>query len=153
MNSFTFDKVNLACGAFLVAVGLFFAVQSLSMEIGTAFRMGPGYFPLVLSGILILLGVIILIQATRVEGEPLGAIAWRGMSFILPAPIVFGLTVRGLGFVPAIFIACILASFASHKMSAVSAVILSAGVTVFAYFVFLKGLGLPYPAFGSWLGM
>lgn len=153
MSSFTFDKTNLACGALLIAIGLFFAVQSLSMEIGTTFRMGPGFFPLTLSSVLILLGVIILVQATRVEGEPLGAIAWRGMAFILPAPIIFGLTVRGLGFVPAIFITALVASFASHKMSAISAFILSAAVTVFSYLVFLWGLGLPFRTFGPWLGM
>ncbi|MGC4027145.1 MAG: tripartite tricarboxylate transporter TctB family protein [Mesorhizobium sp.] len=153
MNSFTFDKTNLACGALLAAVGIFFAVQSLSMEIGSTFRMGPGFFPLALSIILIVLGVVILVQATRVEGEPLGAIAWRGMAFILPAPIIFGLTVRSLGFVPAIFIAALVASFASHKMSVVAAVVLSVCVTVFSYVVFLWGLGLPYQAFAPWLGL
>ena len=56
-------------------------------------RMGPGYFPLVLAIVLVLLGAIVLVQATRVEGEPIGPVAWRGMLFILPAPIFFGLTV------------------------------------------------------------
>ena len=88
-------------------------MQSLGLEIGTAFRMGPGYFPLVLAIVLILLGAIILVQAVRVEGEPIGPIAWRGMLFILPAPIFFGLTVRGLGFVPSIFLTALIASFAS----------------------------------------
>ncbi|MBX3596311.1 MAG: tripartite tricarboxylate transporter TctB family protein [Rhizobiaceae bacterium] len=152
MGNFTFDKANLACGALLVAIGMFFAVQSLQMELGTTFRMGPGYFPIVLSGVLILLGVIILVQATRVEGEPLGAIAWRGMAFILPAPILFGLTVRGLGFIPAIFLAALLASFASHKMTPLAAFILATSVGIFAYVVFLWGLGLPYRPLGPWLG-
>lgn len=153
MNSFTFDKTNLACGAMLIAIGLFFGVQSLSMEIGTTFRMGPGFFPLALAGILVLLGIIILVQATRVDGEPVGAIAWRGIFFILPAPIIFGLTVRGLGFMPALFIAALVASFASHKMTVPAAFILAACVTAFSYVVFTWGLGLPYRTFGPWLGM
>ena len=45
-------------------------------------------------------------------------IAWRGMLFILPAPVFFGLTVRGLGFVPAIFLTAFIASFASIRMTA-----------------------------------
>ena len=153
MTSFSFDKANLACGALLVAIGLFFGIQALSMEIGTTFRMGPGFFPLVLSAVLVLLGAIIFVQATRVEGEPIGAIAWRGMSFILPAPIIFGLTVRGLGFVPALFITALVASFASHKMTPLAAVVLSACVTIFSYVVFTWGLGLPFRTFGPWLGM
>ena len=117
MKSFAIDTTNgmlrLRCSSVSAP---FFALQSLDLEIGTAFRMGPGYFPLFLAGVLILLGIVILVQATRVEGEPIGPIAWRGMLFILPAPIFFGLTVRGLGFVPSIFLAALIAAFASARM-------------------------------------
>ncbi|WP_442578205.1 tripartite tricarboxylate transporter TctB family protein [Mesorhizobium sp. ASY16-5R] len=151
MKSVTFDRTNALCGALFVAAGLFFAMQSLDLEIGTAFRMGPGYFPIVLSGVLILLGLIIVIQATRVEGEPVGPLAWRGMVLILPAPILFGLTVRGLGFVPAIFITSFIASFASTRMTVVMALVLSVLLTLFSVAVFSYGLGLPFERFGPWL--
>ncbi len=72
----------------------------------------------------------------RVEGEPIGPIAWRGMLLILPAPIFFGLTVRGLGFVPSIFLTALIASFASTRMKPLAALLLSAGVTLFSYAVF-----------------
>ena len=76
--------------------------------------MGPGYFPLVLAVVLILLGADHRSsRRLRVEGEPVGPIAWRGMVFILPAPIFFGLTVRGLGFVPSLFLTALIAAFAS----------------------------------------
>eukprot|EP01030_Chromulinospumella_sphaerica_P028638 gene28638-28996_t len=96
MKSISFDTTNALCGGILTAVGMFFAWQAFNLELGTAFRMGPGYFPLVLAVILTLLGIVILVQSTRVEGEPIGPIAVRGMLFILPAPVFFGLTVRGL---------------------------------------------------------
>ena len=108
------------------------AWQSLGLEIGTAFRMGPGYFPLVLALILVLLGVVVIVQATRVAGEPLGEFAWRGMAFILPAPVFFGLTVRGLGFVPALFLTSLIAAFASARMRPLPALALAFAVTVFA---------------------
>ncbi|MGO4832355.1 tripartite tricarboxylate transporter TctB family protein [Rhizobiaceae sp. 2RAB30] len=151
MRSLRIDPTNGLCGALFVVVGLFFLVQSLGLELGTAFRMGPGYFPLVLSGVLILLGLVIVVQATRAEGEPIGPIAWRGILLILPAPIVFGLTVRGLGFVPAIFISALVASFASSRMTPLVALILSALLTVFSVIVFSYGLGLPFERFGPWL--
>lgn len=151
MRSLRIDPTNGLCGALFVVVGLFFLVQSLGLEIGTAFRMGPGYFPLVLSGVLILLGLVILVQSTRAEGEPIGPIAWRGILLILPAPILFGLTVRGLGFVPAIFLSALVASFASSRMTPVVALILSALLTVFSVIVFSYGLGLPFERFGPWL--
>jgi hypothetical protein len=152
MKPVQIDATNASCGALFIVGGLFFAYQSWIMDIGTALRMGPGYFPLLLAGILVLVGIVILIQATRVQGEPMGPLAWRGMLLILPSPIFFGLTVRGLGFLPAVFCAAFIASFASARMKPLTALIISACVTIFAYLVFSKGLGLPFRPFGPWLG-
>lgn len=146
------DRANALCGAIFVALGAVFAIQSAGLELGTAFRMGPGYFPLGLAVLLVALGGIILVQSLRVKGEAIGAIAWRGMLFILPAPVFFGLTVRGLGFLPSIFVACLIACFASRRMRPAWALVLAAAVTLFAWAVFLKGLGLPFLPFGPWIG-
>lgn len=147
----SFDRVNIACAAIFIAFGAFFAIQSLGMEIGTPFRMGPGFFPLALAGILILLGLAIGIQATQMKGEPLGPLAWRGALFILPAPLVFALTVRGLGFVGAVFLTALVASFASMRMKPLRALLISLAITIFATTVFSYGLGLPLQRFGPWL--
>ena len=151
MNKLSIDPTNGACGAIFIAVGLFFGYQSLGQEMGNAFRMGPGYFPLVLSGILTLLGAIIVVQATRVTGEPVGQIAWRGMIFILPAPIFFGLTVRGLGFVPALFFTALIAAFASQRMRPGTALVVALALTIFSTIVFSYALGLPFQRFGPWI--
>ncbi|TKT79063.1 tripartite tricarboxylate transporter TctB family protein [Aquamicrobium sp. LC103] len=150
MKSLSFDRTNLACGLIFIGFGLFFAIQSLGMQIGTAFRMGPGYFPLVLACILVILGAVIVVGSATAEGEPLGPIAWRGMLLILPAPVFFGLTVRGLGFVPALFCTALIASFASRRMSLAKALVLSALLTAFSVAVFSYGLGLPFQRFGPW---
>lgn len=146
------DWTDALAGLLFIAFGLLFGVQALGLEIGTAFRMGPGYFPLVLSGILILLGLAIVASAIHDRGsDGIGTLAWRGVLFILPAPIFFGLTVRGLGFVPAIFLTTLIAALASFKMRLHWALVLAAGVTVFATLVFSYGLGLPFRRFGPWL--
>lgn len=151
MKSITFDTTNAICGALFVAAGGFFAIQSLGLDLGTTLRMGPGYFPLLLSGVLVLLGAIILVQAVRVEGEPIEPFAWRGMLFILPAPVFFGLTVRGLGFAPALFLTAFIACFASRRMNVIYAIILSLLLTIFSIAVFSYGLGLPFERFGPWV--
>ena len=79
MKQFEFDSTNAICGLTFIALGGFFVYQCLNLELGTAFRMGPGYFPLVLASILTVLGVVVLVQATRVKGEPIGPLALRGM--------------------------------------------------------------------------
>ena len=152
MKSLSFSSRDLICGVLFIVVGLFFAIQAYGLDLGTAFRMGPGYFPLVLAGMLVLLGIIVIIQATQLEHEPMGPIAWRGMLFILPAPIFFGLTVRGLGFIPSLFLTGLLAAFASTKMRPGTALLLVGGLTLFSVIVFSYALGLPFRRFGPWLG-
>ncbi|MFP5480297.1 MAG: tripartite tricarboxylate transporter TctB family protein [Alphaproteobacteria bacterium] len=149
---FTIDWTDALAGLVFILFGLLFGVQSLGLEIGTTFRMGPGYFPLVLSGLLMLLGLLIIASAIHDRGsDGIGTLAWRGVFFILPAPIFFGLTIRGLGFVPAIFLTTLIAGLASLKMRLHWALLLAAGVTIFATVVFSYGLGLPFRRFGPWL--
>lgn len=147
----TINKTDAAAGVLFILVGLIFGVKSLEMEIGTSLRMGPGYFPLVLSGLLILLGGIIVASSFKSVAEEMSAHAWRGMLFILPAPIFFGLTVRGLGFVPSIFLTTLIAALASLKMKLPAALLLSVAVTLFCTLVFSYALGLPFRRFGPWL--
>jgi len=151
MDTRGIDRTNAVCGAFFILAGLVFGYQSLRVDLGSWLRIGPGGLPLVLSALLILLGIIILVPALRVEGEPIGKIAWRGMVFILLAPLIFGLTVRGLGFVPAVFVTSLFASFASYRMSWWMALLLSFALAVFSLIVFSYGLGLPFQRFGPWL--
>ena len=117
--------------------------------------MGPGYFPLVLSVLLLGLGGLILASAIHDRGgEGMGKLAWRGMFFILPAPVFFGLTVRGLGFVPSIFLTTLIAALASLKMQ------LPCGLACWPSpsrslrrWSSAMRLGLPFRRFGPWLAV
>ena len=71
--------------------------------------------------------------------------------FILPAPVFFGLTVRGLGFIPAVFLTTLIAGLASFKMRPVYALGLAVVVTIFSTLVFSYALGLPFRRIGPWL--
>ncbi len=145
------DRADIVAGALFIGFGLIFGWKTLDLEMGSALRMGPGAFPAILSVMLILLGLAVLVQGLRRESAGIGTLAWRGMLFILPAPILFGLTVRGLGFVPAIFLTTLMASFAAPRMKPLYALTLAVCVTVFATLVFSYGLSLPYRRFGPWM--
>lgn len=147
----TLDRTDAIAGILFIAFGVLFGFQAFGLEVGTAFKMGPGYFPLLLSGILVLLGLLIVASAINKAGDAVGSYAWRGMLFILPAPVFFGLTVRGLGLVPAIFLATIIAAMASLRMRLHAALLLAVALTIFSTLVFSYGLGLPFPRFGPWL--
>lgn len=149
----TLNKTDAIAGVLFILVGLVFGLQALGMELGTSLRMGPGYFPLVLAGLLIVLGGFIVASSFKSVAEEMSAHAWRGILFIIPAPIFFGVTVRGLGFVPSIFLTTLIAAMASLKMKFLPALLLSAGVTVFCTLVFSYALGLPFRRFGPWLSL
>lgn len=147
----TFNLRDVIAGVLFVAIGAWFVVSALELEIGTALRMGPGYFPLILAGVIVLLGVLIVVRAMRDQPAEIGKVAWRGLPFILAAPIVFGLTIRGLGLVPSLVLVVLLVSFASRSMRPVAAICLTVALTAFCIGLFSYGLGLPLRRFGPWL--
>ncbi|MBL9059565.1 MAG: tripartite tricarboxylate transporter TctB family protein [Mangrovicoccus sp.] len=147
------DPTDIVAGLFLMATAGFFGWQTMGLDLGTSLRMGPGYFPAVLSAALFVLGLIVLVQSFGREAEPLGRIAWRGMVFILLAPVFFGLTVRGLGFVPALFLTTLIAAQASARMRPLAALGLAVVVTILSTLIFSYGLGLPFRRFGPWIGI
>lgn len=147
------NRADLAAGLVFVAFGFGFGITALGLDMGSTLRMGPGYFPMLLSVLLVLLGAAICVNAFRAAHIAVQPYAWRGMVFILGAPVFFGLTVRGLGFVPAIFATTFLAALAGLKLRPLQAVLLAIGVTIFCTLVFSVALGLPFRRFGPWLSV
>jgi hypothetical protein len=149
----TVDVRDIGAGLIFIVIGVLFGMGSLELELGTPLRMGPGYFPLVLAGILVVLGLVILAQGF---GHPTAgslAVPWRGLVLILAAPVIFGLTVRGLGLVPAVMLVVLISAFASRRMSVPLALVLTVALTLFCVLVFSFGLGLPLRLFGPWLAL
>ena len=145
----TFNRSDLGAGAIFIAIGLFFGLTTLAdLDIGTARRMGPGFFPIMLSGILIALGLVILAKGFGQSDGERGALPWRGLVVLLSVPVVFGVLIRPLGMVPVLLLTTFITSFASRRMSVVAAVLLAIGLTAFCTVVFNFGLGLPLRLFG-----
>ena len=144
---------DILAGLIFVAFGLAFAITSLRYELGTPLRMGPGYFPLVLGGILVLLGLLIVGKGLSgaADAEGLGNIPWRALVLIVVAVLFFGLTVRGLGIVPATAVTALLTALASYRTGILAAVAIAAGLTVLCVLIFLVALQLRLPMFGPWL--
>jgi hypothetical protein len=139
-------------GSIFIAFGLFFALTSTTYELGTPFQMGPGFFPLLLGGILVLLGILVVGSGFVAEREEqVGTIPWRALVLIAIAFVFFGATVRGLGLVPSLFITTLLAAFASERMSLFSALAIAVGLNVLSVVVFVVALQLRLSLFGPWL--
>jgi Tripartite tricarboxylate transporter TctB family len=145
---------DILAGLIFVAFGLAFAITSLRYELGTPLRMGPGYFPLALGGILVLLGLLIVakgfLSGADAE-ERLAGVPWRALVLIVAALLFFGLTVRGLGVVPTTAVTALLTALASYRTGFLAAVAIAAGLTVLCVLIFLLALQLRLPMFGPWL--
>jgi hypothetical protein len=143
---------DILAGSVFIAFGLFFALVSLTYEVGSPLNMGPGYFPLVLGGVLALLGVIIVAKGfVAGERDSIGTVPWRSTVLIVAAVILFGVTVRGLGLVPSLFITTVLTAFAGYRTGVVPAVLISAGLTILCVLIFSVGLQLRVPLIGPWI--
>ncbi|MBC8791104.1 MAG: hypothetical protein C6Y20_05795 [Tagaea sp. CACIAM 22H2] len=144
---------DLAAGGVFVAIGLFFALGAwFDLRIGSALSMGPGYFPLLLGGVLTALGGAIALKALIATRVPFGATSWRGLTMTIVAIVFFAATVRGLGLAPSLFIATMTAAGASGQVNLRLAALLGAALTFLCVAIFIWGLGLRYATIGPWLG-
>ena len=146
-------RKDLGAGAVFVAFGLAFATTASTYEVGSGLRMGPGYFPLALGGLLVLLGVLIAGKAfISPETGELGPVPWRAAALLVAAILFFGFAVRGLGIMPTLFVSVLLAAMAGPKMPVLPALVIAATLTALSVLIFIYALQLPLPLLGTWIG-
>jgi hypothetical protein len=141
-------------GLMFLVVGVVFAVGATNYSMGTSARPGAGYFPLILSVIMAILGCVVLFKSLTIEtegGDPVGAIAWRPLLVIVASIAVFGWTLPLLGMLVAVPILITMVSFAGDEFKWTGVLINSAVLTAFAWFVFVWGLKLTIPLLPSFI--
>ena len=140
-------------GVVIMAIGVGFLLFGQELEMGTSVRMGPGYFPTILSVIMIALGLLIAVLGLRGPTGESGpsALPWRGLILIIGATLVFGLTLRGLGLAPVLVLTVLGTAWASRYASLRSSLLLSVGLAAFCSMLFIRLLGLPLPLVGPWV--
>jgi hypothetical protein len=138
---------DVLSGCVFMAIGAAAIIAGRNYDFGSLSRMGPGFFPLLLGGLLFMIGLAI---AGRGLASPSATFA---VERILPivaiagSLVAFGLTVTRFGFAAAIAIACLVAMAASNRSSILERFALPAALCVFCSLVFIRGLGLAVPLF------
>lgn len=144
-------KKDLVAGCILFVFALGFGAVAWFYPFGNASQMGPGFFPLILAGMLACLGAAVAIQGAIRPGEPILVVRWTALVCALASPLMFGLLVRPAGFLPAVFVATFVGTLAASGMRVPARFATSAVLALLTTAVFIWGLGLPLPAFGRWL--
>jgi hypothetical protein len=148
------NQKDFWAGVMFMAFGLFFAGFGTQYSLGTAIRIGPGYFPTALGVIVILLGIVILVGglSAKATAEKVDRFNWPTLLLILGSIVLFGLLFRPLGLIVSLFLLVATSSYASHEFSW-GATLLNATVLItICLVVFVWGLKLEFPLWPSFIG-
>jgi ABC-type Zn uptake system ZnuABC Zn-binding protein ZnuA len=132
-------------GALFIAIGIATVILGSRYALGSAARMGPGYFPRILGLLLVLLGGILAVRATQASGPAVPRFKWRPLVIVLGSVVLFGAIVRTVGVALSTVILIVLASAASHEFRPVEATIAGIALAALAVGVFVIGLQLQLP--------
>ncbi len=148
------NRKDLGAGLVFVVVGTFYLVYALrTLPMGRAVEMGPGYFPIVLSSLVTLVGVVVMARSFFAgRGTAFGRVPWRALVMLPLAIAIFGAVVTELGLFPAVLATTFLSCLSTSQIGIVKAIVVSLGIAVFCTLVFSYGIGLPLDVFGTWFG-
>ena len=141
-------------GLMFLVVGLAFAWGATDYSMGSGARPGPGYFPMMLSVLMAILGAIVIFTSLTIEvegGDPVGDIAWRPLLVVVAAIVLFAVALPRLGLIITTPLLIIVVSFASTEFKWRGVLIASVVLDVFSWLVFVKGLNLTIPLWPSFM--
>ena len=149
MNPSILNNKDVWAGLLLIAIGAAAVLIARDYAFGTALRMGPGFFPIVLGGLLILFGVYMLAAGLRHGEQIAGSWSLRALVILPLSLVLFGVLMERAGFVPAMLVLIFGSATASTEFRFVEVLLFSLFLTALCAAVFVYALGLPYPLFAG----
>ena len=147
------NQRDFGAGIMYMVIGLFFAIMATNYPMGTAAKMGPGYFPFYLGILMFLLGLLVAVKAFGAKAaiESIPKFNWRMMGQITGAVVLYGLLLPRLGFLIAVVVLVFVAASASREFTWKGTAINAAFLVTFTYSVFVVGLKLQFPLLPAFL--
>jgi hypothetical protein len=138
-------------GAIYLAIAIFGLLVGSDYSIGSSGRMGPGYFPIVISSLLFVFGIVTIARGLIVPGEAISKFALKPLFLITGSVVLFGLLVERAGFLITLTVTVLLSASASREFRVEWKAALGLVAFIIACsLLFVKALGVPMPLLGSW---
>ena len=134
-------------GLMFFTIGLIAMILAFGYPLGTSSRMGPGYFPRVLGGLLMFLGGLLAVLSFRETGGQIGHFAWKAIGLVLGAIVLFAATVNYVGLVIATVLLIFVSGYASKEFNWKESLISSIVLAAVSVGLFIVGLKLQFPIF------
>ncbi len=147
------NKQDFWSGVMFVALGVGFALGATKYSMGTAARMGPGYFPFWLGVCLALLGAVVALTALKEKAEEteVERFDFKILFIVIGSVVLTGSVLNHLGVYISVFLLVFLSSLASHEFSWKVAFATGMFLVLFVWLAFIRGLGLIFPLWPSFL--
>ena len=143
---------DVLSGLLFIGFGTAFLWVAQDYAFGSARRMGPAFFPIILSGLLIVIGLGVALRGLLAGSSRASGFAWRGLGCVLGACVGFAVLVHTAGLALATIILVIAGAYGSREFRWQPTLLLAAALATFCSIVFIHLLGLPIPVIGPLLG-
>jgi putative tricarboxylic transport membrane protein len=130
-------------GLIFIAIGVAFILLAQQYRLGTLHRMGPGMFPTLVGGLLVLLGAAVALRSLVLTGEPVPRFHLRPLAVSLLAIVLFGVALQWLGLIAAVAVLVVVGAWAARDVRPLENAVLAAAMILFSVGVFVWLLGLP----------
>lgn len=136
---------DLGAGLVFMAVGLAGAYFAKDLALGTALRIGPGYFPTMLSWLLFGIGAVLGVRGLAFAGAEFGEFRPRPLLMIVAAILAFALLIGVAGLIVSSMVVVLVAAYARRHVGLAETLLLAVGLTAFVAVTFVLGLSQPIP--------
>jgi hypothetical protein len=138
-------NMNLMRGLFLIAIALLFGLTSLNYSIGKLGKAGPGMFPLIVSSMLLMIGIVTVIKS-RFETPVVLSYNVKNIAIVLFSLTGFALISQHLNMIVGIFFLVFTTAFAAESYTVIRNIKISICLIAIGYaFKYLLSLNLPLP--------
>jgi len=139
------DNMDFWSGMMLIGFGAAAVFFARDYPFGSVLRIGPGFFPTVLGGILIVFGICLMVVGIHSKEKIKGRLSFRALMLLFIALVLFGILMEYAGFLPALIVLIIVSEAAGRQFKAMEMLISTAILVLFAMTIFIWGLNLPFP--------